>query len=320
MNAKQRILILGATGMLGHRLGNGLISLGYDVLVGVRNAPDERHKSTSMPLFCDQKRVIAGLNAMDIDRIRAQILDIKADVVINCIGVIKQKKWDNYIIPSIAINALLPHVLEEAVTAYGGTLIHFSTDCVFRGNRGCYSESDTPDADDLYGRTKAIGEVIGENALTLRTSIIGPEIYGFTSLVEWFLANAAGRIKGYDRALYSGLTTREMVGVVAHVLSQYPLLRGLYHVASQPISKHDLLLLLRDELGLVTEIVRDTDFILDRSMSSSRFEEATGYVAPSWREMIAGLGADIREYWEAGWNQKPSDAAFVENRLRKEIR
>lgn len=314
MSGKPRVFVLGATGMLGHRLSNGLIDLGYDVVAGVRNPPGSNSLFASMPVFRNTERVIAGLDAFDPRTIRAAIAARKPDVVINCIGVIKQRSEGKASIPCIAINALLPHILEEAVSAYGGVLIHFSTDCVFKGNRGRYTEADPPDADDWYGRTKAMGEVVGPCALTLRTSIIGPELSGFTSLVEWYLSNAGKKIKGFDRAIYSGLTTREMVHVLDALLSHHLSLRGLYQVASSPISKYQLLVLLTNELGLSTEIDRDTNFELDRSMSAVRFAEATGYCAPSWDEMIFGLCVDIQEYWNKGWGIPPPMTAFTRPR------
>jgi dTDP-4-dehydrorhamnose reductase len=145
--------------------------------------------------------------------------------------------------------------------------------------------------------------------LTLRTSIIGPEITGFTSLVAWFLGNAGGRVKGFSRAIYSGITTREMVNVVDFILSDKPHMRGLYQVASSPISKYELLNLLAKSLNLSTEIDKESDFALDRSMSADLFSKATGYSAPDWPSMISGLSSDLREYWANGWNtQLPAEA------------
>ena len=298
--------------MLGHRLCNGLIALGYDVLAGFRATPDPNLSYLSMPVFRHTERMVTGLDAYDWNNLKTKIAGIRPDIVINCIGVIKQKREGQSSVPCIAINALLPHVLDDAVSGYGGLLFQISTDCVFKGDRGGYTEADAPDAEDWYGRTKAMGEVSSSNALTIRTSIIGPEISGRTSLVEWFLTNAGGRIKGFGRAIYSGLTTREMVRVVDCVLAGNPSLRGVYQVASNPISKYDLLVRLRNELGFTTEIELDTDFELDRSMSAARFAEATGYEVASWDEMISGLAADIREYWRMEWKQMPPQTAFAQ--------
>lgn len=318
MADKPSLLVLGGTGMLGHRLAGGLIERGYDVTLGVRRRPNAASAAATMPAFAGAARLVEGFDAYDYRATCDKVADIGADVVINCIGVIKQRGEGKDSVACIAINALLPHALEEAVARSGGRLIHFSTDCVFKGDRGGYRESDAPDAEDWYGRTKAMGEVTGPHALTLRTSIIGPEIATFSSLVEWFIAHAGKPVSGFDRAIYSGVTTREMVNVIDHLLTRQPALHGLYQLASSPISKYDLLVKLRDALGLATMIARDSDFVIDRSMVADRFRADTGYGVPNWDEMVAGLADDLRTYWDRGWNKRPLQAAFLAADSRQE--
>lgn len=291
------IMVLGATGMLGHRLLWGLDELGYTVLGGVRTDVSTIEPYCRLPVFRDKQRIIVGLDGYDIVGLRKKLLSIKPDVILNCIGVIKQREEGQSSVSCIALNALLPHVLEELVLTWGGWLINFSTDCVFKGDRGHYNEADCCDATDWYGRTKAIGEVTGTNALTLRTSIIGRELKTHRSLLDWFLAQNGKIVKGFSRAVYSGITTCEMVRVIDLLLSEYPNLRGLYQIASEPISKYDLLCLIQSAANLDIQIVRDeTTVSINRSLKAGRFFQKTGYRAPSWPKMISSLVDDINLY------------------------
>ncbi|WP_333688610.1 SDR family oxidoreductase [Methylococcus capsulatus] len=313
-----KVLVLGATGMLGHRLFWGLDRLGYRVVGGVRRDVSATHPYCRFAVFSDRSRLVTGVDAFDLAGLRAQVRAIQPDVILNCIGVIKQRGEGQMSVPCIALNALLPHVLEEIVSGWGGWLIHFSTDCVFKGDRGGYSEADPSDATDWYGRTKAMGEVQGSNALTLRTSIIGRELTGHYSLVDWFLSQRGGAVKGYSRAIYSGITTREMVHVIDLLLREHPQLRGLYQVASEPISKYELLCLIRDIAGLEIEIEMDkTTLCVDRSLSPERFFEATGYTAPAWPRMIAGLAEDI-ELYQSTFGIPAVGKATEETAIRRE--
>jgi dTDP-4-dehydrorhamnose reductase len=169
-------------------------------------------------------------------------------------------------------------------------LVHVSTDCVFSGEKGNYRENDPPDAADLYGRTKFLGEVDIPGCVTLRTSIIGHELSGRHGLVEWFLAQE-GTVKGFARAVFSGFPTVEMARIVAERILPYERLSGLYHVSSEPISKYDLLRLVAKEYGKRIGIERDEEFACDRSLDSSRFREAIGYEPPAWPELVARMRA-----------------------------
>lgn len=243
----------------------------------------------------DARHVYESIDAEDWRQVVGVIREVKPDVVLNCIGIIKQLKESKSAIPSITINALLPHQLAQACAAAGSRLVLFSTDCVFSGRKGGYIEADVADAEDLYGRTKFLGEVADQgHVITLRSSIIGRELRTGHSLIEWFLAQKGRKISGFRRAVFSGLTTIEMGRTVDFVLHQQPALHGLWHVASAPISKYDLLCLVRDRFKVPVEIEPDDTFCCDRSLRADRFNHATGYEPPTWDHMIEELAARER--------------------------
>lgn len=240
--------------------------------------------------------LIQNVDALDYRALAAVLGELRPEVTVNCIAVIKQRAAAQDAIQSITLNALLPHRLAATCAAWGGRLIHFGTDCVFTGARGNYTEADSADAVDLYGRTKFLGEVATENALTLRTSIIGRELCTFSSLLEWLLSQNRGTVKGFKRAIYSGITSNHLAGLVGDLIERQPQLTGLYQVAAAKISKYELLLLLRDAYRLDIEVLPDEIFHCDRSFSGAKFARATGYVAPSWPELVAELANDPTPY------------------------
>jgi dTDP-4-dehydrorhamnose reductase len=289
-----KILVLGGTGMLGHKMFQYLRRQVPDTWCTVRcaeNDPWLRH----MDLFTEGN-VLGNVNVADFIRLEDLLMRHQPEVVINCVGVVKQRSDAKAAIPSITINALLPHKLAELMQRWGGRLIHFSTDCVFSGRKGDYSETDPSDAEDLYGKTKYLGEVATANALTLRTSIIGREITHFKSLVEWFLAQKHQKIMGYTRAFYSGVTTNYMAALVGRIIREQPGLNGLHHVTSSTINKYELLLLLREAFSVDVEISPDDSFFCNRSMCGHRFVSATGFQTPPWSELVAHLRADPTPY------------------------
>ena len=292
-----RVLILGGSGMLGHKLLMGLRAAGHDVSCTLRD-----DKSTSplarLPLFTSGD-VYWGIDVIDWPSLRSLLQTTRPDVVINAVGVIKQRQLASSAIASIQINSLLPHQLADTLSTWNGRLIHFSTDCVFSGDRGHYTESDNCDADDLYGRSKFLGEVTAApNAITLRSSIIGRELQHHQSLLDWFLSQNHREVKGFTRVIYSGLTTNEFVRVVDRLLTRHPALSGLYQVASDPISKHDLLRLVADAFALDVRIVPAADPVSDRSFSGTKFTAATGYAAPPWPALVQALASDDTPYGE----------------------
>jgi dTDP-4-dehydrorhamnose reductase len=284
----KRVLILGISGMLGQTLFRILSERPELEVTGtIRGArPDNRENQ-------DRRtgRIIGGVTAENLDTVTSAIAETGADVLINCIGVIKQVSAASEPLAVIPINALLPHRLAELCRAARTRLIHFSTDCVFSGNRGNYIESDVPDATDLYGRTKLIGEVTQPHTLTIRTSIIGHELQSSVSLIDWFLSQN-GPVKGYSAAIYSGFPTVEMARILAQIVIPNSALNGLYHVSSKPISKLELLKLVARQYRKTIEIVPDNEVKIDRSLNSTRFTAVTGYVAPSWNELIAQMHRD----------------------------
>jgi dTDP-4-dehydrorhamnose reductase len=250
-----------------------------------------------VPLY-DAERTIPRVDVMDRPALAATLRRLAPGVIVNCIGVIKQRVEATAAVPSISINSLLPHELATWAREWGGRVIHFSTDCVFSGRDGGYTEESPPDAEDLYGRSKFLGEVACENALTLRTSIIGRELNSFASLLEWFLAQRGKTVRGFTRVVYAGVTTNHMAGLVCRLIDEHPALNGLYQVTSPPIAKHDLLCMLRDAYRLDVEIVPEDGTVSDRSMRGERFLRATGCGMPSWPALVAELAADPTPYHE----------------------
>ena len=289
---------MGANGMLGHKVSQVLRSE-FDIYVAFQS---ETPRWARHPLYADlgAARVLYGVDAMDFDSGVHAIERVGPQVVVNCIGIVKQREAAKLSIPSILVNALFPHQLADLCTANGIRLIHLSTDCVFSGKRGGYTESDMPDPIDLYGRTKLLGELDRAGCLTLRTSIIGWELKHRAGLLEWFASQRGQTIKGYRNAIYSGVSTVVLARLIGDLLENNPALSGIYHVASQPIAKYDLLVRLRDALGWYDITIKPDDaFQCDRSLVGARFEAATSWQAPDWDEMIAGLAAEWPTY--EGW-------------------
>lgn len=279
-----RVLILGGGGMLGHQVWQ-VCRERFDAFTTVRTRPP-------FPLF-EGDHVLEGFDAGDAAGIEGLLAELAPDAVVNCIGIIKQLEAAHDPIASITVNALFPHVLARTCRRIGARLVQISTDCVFSGDRGGYVESDHPDPVDLYGRSKLLGEV-GSPDLTLRTSIVGRELAGAHGLLAWFLTNRGGRVRGFTRAIFSGVTTNELARVIADVLERHTGLHGLYHVAAEPISKYDLLMLFNAAFGAGVEIDADDSLIIDRSLDGSRFRAATGWTAPAWPAMVEAMAAEGR--------------------------
>lgn len=278
-----RILVLGGDGMLGHQLLKHLQPR-HDVKVTLRQ---DIGAYSSFGMFRSDNSYDA-VDIRSLDRIVEVMADFRPDAVINAVGIVKQRPDAKESIPSLEINALLPHRLAVLCKGIGARLIHLSTDCIFSGKKGAYSESDPSDAEDLYGKTKYLGEVHEANCLTLRTSIIGRELSRHTSLLDWFLAQS-GTVKGFTRAIYTGFTTLEMGRIIEKMLLEYPDASGVYQVSSDPINKYELLLLVREKLGHDVDIVPDDVFCCDRSLDSSRFRSDFNYTPPTWPAMIEEL-------------------------------
>ena len=282
-----KILILGVSGMLGNAAYQLFAaSEGWTVVGWARNLDGlEFLPRTSTA------SIAGGLDIADRGSLLARIEAERPDIVLNCIGVIKQLSEAKDPVISIEINALFPHHLARMCAATGARLIHISTDCVFNGRSGMYRETDQSDAEDFYGRTKYLGEVDSDHAITLRTSIIGHEVRTAVSLLDWFLSQPGPSVKGYANAIFSGLTTVEVSRVIRDVVLPRPDMRGLWHVASTPIDKLSLLRLIADVYGKQIEIVPDYAVKIDRSLNAERFRRETGYEAPAWPELIEDMHA-----------------------------
>jgi dTDP-4-dehydrorhamnose reductase len=281
-----KVLVLGATGMLGHTVLRllsrspefSVAGTARSVASGALLPPD------LVPLL------ITGVDVESHDALVSLFGSVRPQVVINCVGVVKQLATADDPLTALPINSLLPHRLARLCKLCGARLIHVSTDCVFAGTKGMYLESDPPDARDLYGRSKLLGEVEGD-AVTLRTSIIGPELASAHGLLGWFLAQS-GRIKGFTRAIFSGMPTVELARVMRDFVLPNSSLRGLFHVSADPISKYDLLRLCAAAYGRSIDIEPDGSLVIDRSLDSGRFRDLTGYRPPPWPQLVR----DMREF------------------------
>lgn len=286
-----KVLVLGGAGMLGHRL-YATLRARHETVVTFRRAAAE-YESLG---FFDRRDMLERVDALSDDDVKRALGTARPDAVVNCVGIIKQLREAEDPITAIAVNALLPHRLARLCAAAGARFVHVSTDCVFSGRKGRYTEADTPDPVDLYGRSKLLGEVDAPGAVTLRTSMIGREIRTQSGLVEWFIANRGGRVKGFERAIYTGFTTAALSRVIADVLDRQADLTGIWHVSSEPIDKFSLLNLVNEAMGLGVRVDPDRGFACDRSLDSSRFRARTGFEPPSWPAMIEEMRADTTPY------------------------
>lgn len=289
-----KLLIIGATGMLGHKLVLKL-SKTHHVVGTVRGEMPDFFK----PFLSSTLEIKTGIETSDLSGIEVAIQNLRPDWVINCVGIVKQLKEAKDPISSISINALFPHQLAQFCERYDTRMIHFSTDCVFSGNKGPYKEDDLSDVNDLYGMSKFMGEVKQSHVLTIRTSIIGREFTKPTGLVEWFLSQRGGQVKGFKNALYTGLTTNAMASVVDMIITRHAGLNGIYQVASEPISKFDLLRIINRVAETETKIDSEDEFFCDRRLSNHKFHNATGWQSESWENMIINMFVEDELYYKA---------------------
>ena len=244
----------------------------------------------------DPDKTIDALSVLDPSALAAAIENIRPDVIFNAVGVVKQVPTAKNTVTTLLINAVLPHQLADIASNVGARLIQISTDCVFDGARGNYSEDDEPNATDLYGKSKALGEVTGDNCLTLRTSIIGRELTTAHGLVEWVLSNQGDSVNGFVNAIFSGFPTIVLADIITSLIKDHPSLSGLYHVSSEPINKFDLLNLIKASYHLDLDIRRFEDFRIDRSLDSTKFRRTTGFTPAPWSDMVAEMANDTTPY------------------------
>ncbi len=291
-----RVLVLGGDGMLGHKVFE-VLSRRFDTTAAFLDG-DGLWRAFPEYDGVPGSRLFGGVDALRFETVTAALEQAYPDAVINCIGIIKQLKEASDPVLTISLNSLFPHRLASLCATLGARLVHMSTDCVFSGRKGAYTEDDLPDPEDLYGRSKLLGEVDRPGSLTIRTSIFGRDFLKQDALLEWFLSNRGGTVKGYKNAVYSGFPTQVLARIIGDLLANQPGLDGLVQVASAPISKYALLTMLKDAMDLDIRIEPFDDRPCDRSLSAARFVRATGYHIPSWEEMVAELAADPTPYDE----------------------
>lgn len=280
--APRKVLVLGVTGMLGHTLFRRLSLNDRLDVSGTARTPVNLGRWFEPEQV---QKIVTGVDAGDFDTIVAAFAKVKPEIVINCIGIIKQLPEANEPLIALPVNALLPHRIAQLCAAAGARMVHISTDCVFDGKKGGYTEADPLDAADLYGRSKYLGEVTYSHCLTLRTSIIGHELKGKLALVEWFLSQE-GAVRGYTKAIYSGFPTIELSEIIDAYVIPNPGLQGLYHLSSERIAKYDLLKLIAARYEKQIKIEPYAGVCEDRSLDSTRFRKAAGYRPPPWPELV----------------------------------
>ncbi len=281
-----KILVLGVSGMLGSSI--------FRVFCGRKNNVYGTLRNENYLRYFNEKyvnKLVSNCDVNEFDKLQDTIFSIKPDVIINCVGLIKQISQTHDPVDMVNINALLPHRLKVVATSTGARLIHISTDCVFSGKKGGYLEDDCSDASDIYGKSKYLGELDGLNCITLRTSLIGHELQSKNSLVEWFL-NQQGECDGYTKAIFSGLPASILAKIIADIIIPDESLNGVFHVAAQPISKFDLLHLIAKIYNKKIKIKPCDMPEINRSLCANKFNKLTGYEAPCWEDMIETMYRD----------------------------
>lgn len=277
--------------MLGHKLAEKWKER-FDVFTTLRGdfSQYERYE------IFEKEKTFENIDVEDIKAVEKVVKNVTPEVIFNAVGIIKQLPSSKNVVKTLKINSIFPHQLSELAEKYGARLINISTDCIFDGKRGNYREEDLPNAVDLYGKSKNLGEVIEGNCLTIRTSIIGREIGTSHSLVEWFLGNRGEKVRGFVNAIYTGFPTCVLAEIIAEYILTNPNLRGLYHISSEKINKFELLNLIKQAYKIECEIEPFADFRIDRSLNSEKFRKETGFEPLEWSEMIKKMAEDSKKY------------------------
>ena len=290
-----KILILGGNGMIGHKIYQVLKNYFNETWASFRYNKSQYEKFD----FYDFNKILFNIDVNNLENLCNHLNILNPDIIINAAGITIRRGVNDEISKTIRINSVLPHFLEEWCNiTKGKRIIHLSTDCVFSGESGNYSESSFTDAKDMYGRTKALGELNGPNSLTLRSSMIGREIENHTELLDWFLKNNNKEIKGYTNALYSGITTLQMALFIKDIILFFPTLTGIINIASNPISKYDLLLLLNKHFNNHSIILKDKTYISKKNLIAQKFYTTTQFDLPNWEDMIIELKKDSDKYYK----------------------
>jgi len=288
-----KVLVVGGSGMLGHKIVQSWKDR-FDVWVTLKSDSTNYENHS----IFDKKRILPNVDAEKFETVEKAINKIKPQVIFNAVGIIKQLPTSKNVIKTLTINSIFPHRLAELAEKTNARLINISTDCVFDGEKGNYTEEDISNATDVYGKSKNLGEVSGENCLTLRTSIIGRELQTSHSLVEWFLSNRRKAVKGFVNAIYSGFPTIILADIIADLIENHSDLSGLYHVSSESINKYELLKLINEAYQAQVEIEPFIDFRIDRSLNSAKFRTETKFYPLTWAEMIKKMADDPTPYDE----------------------
>ena len=284
-----KILILGGDGMIGHKMVQVLGAQNHEIVISVREKRDLSLKS-----FSSKSKVF--FNDFLKENVFTFLDRVNPDVIINAIGITIRRGVNDHVSNSIYINSYFPHQLANWAGIHNKRLIHFSTDCVFSGSEGSYSEDANPNALDYYGKTKGLGEVFSKNALTLRSSMIGPELFNKTELFEWVINNKEKEINGFSRVIYSGVTTVYMARLVADLIKNHKDLSGIYNIASNPISKFELLHLINDNFDLGLVINKDQSIISNKTLDPSKIDNELGIKSSNWNELIIELKKDYMHF------------------------
>ena len=284
-----KIIILGASGLIGHKLLHTFKNSDHEIF-GIIHGKKNDFLNIE---FLQEDSILEEFNILDFIKLEGIFDAIKPDVVLNCVGITKRKEEVNNLEYTIEVNSLFPHKLANLAKRMNFRVIHFSTDCVFNGETGNYNEESNTTGEDIYGKTKALGEIKYPHTLTVRSSFIGRELTGQTELLEWLISQNGKTIKGFTKAMYSGVSTTFMSRVILDIMENYPKLSNLYQLATpEPISKYDLLCLARDSFSLDIEIVPDDTFEIQPTLNGKKLRKAMNLTIPSWEEMMNELASD----------------------------
>jgi dTDP-4-dehydrorhamnose reductase len=287
-----RVIILGVSGMIGHRLFFEL----SDCFETYGLLHRKKKQYLDLPFFLE-KNIIENVDVINFEILKGVLIAIDPDVIINCVGITKRKEEIQNSVEVITINSLFPHALSDWGKMNNKRVIHFSTDCVFNGKTGNYTEDSLTTAEDVYGRTKALGEIKNHHCLTIRSSFIGQELFGKTELLEWLLAQKGKKVCGFTNTFYSGVSTAFMARVVKSVISDFPTLSGLYQLATEtPISKFDLLCIARDAYNLDVDIIPDEKHVHNPTLNGAKLKETMQLKVPVWNMMMKEL-ASIKDFY-----------------------
>lgn len=290
----EKILILGVSGMLGHRMWRTFAATTYQIVGTVRKNKDH-YKALGLP---KTENLVDNMNVEDLENLKLLLDREKPNVVINCVGLTLRKKDLTDIEKCYRINSMLPQYLDQWCSQNQSKLIHFSTDCVFDGKKGStYLETDMPSAFDHYGMSKFLGEAKTGRNLTLRLSIVGRELENKTELIEWIFSQAHKNASGYANVFYTGLTTQRVSAEVLKIIEKFPELSGVYQVSSEKISKYDVIQKINEKFNLGIQLQKNVEYKSDKSLDCSRYKKATGYEQPTWDNMIEELYQD-RSFYE----------------------